>query len=169
MKNPLILLGICISITVAGIPVAGIAAAGSSTVLYQDEAISVEKSLADPNDLWIPTSDLTRVNGFELKPEGACLDDICVPVKRSSDSTLLITRSGKDWFNVTELARKIKQPYAVDHDLNVWSFGAIPAIRSRFVNQHIAPEFTLLDRQGKPVSLSQFKDMKVLLLTWASW
>ncbi|MDP6025033.1 MAG: hypothetical protein QGH99_02070 [Pseudomonadales bacterium] len=25
------------------------------------------------------------------------------------------------------------------------------------------------DRQGNRVSLSQFKDMKVLLLTWVSW
>ena len=159
MKNLLILLGISIAVPVFASP----------TVLYKDDVVSVEKSLSDPNDLWVQTTDLTRVNGFELKPEGACLDDICVPVKRSPDSDLLVTRSGTDWFNVTELARKIKQPFAVDHDQNVWSFGAIPAIRSRFVNQHIAPDFTILDRQGKPVSLSEYKDMKVLLLTWASW
>jgi hypothetical protein len=164
MKNLQILLGICIAIPLTCTP-----AVASPTVLYQDHVVAVGKSLADPNDLWVQTSDLMRVNGFELKPEGACLDDICVPVKRSPDSDLLVTRSGTDWFNVTQLARKIKQPFAVDHDLNVWSFGAIPVIRSQFVNQHIAPEFTLLDRQGKPVSLSQYKDMKVLLLTWASW
>ena len=159
MKNLLFLLGITVAIPIAASP----------TVLYQDDVVSVEKSLADANDLWVQASELTRVNGFELKPEGACLDDICVPVKRSPDSNLLVTRSGTDWFNVTELARKIKQPYAVDYDQNVWSFGAIPAIRNRFVNQHMAPQFTLLDRQGNPVSLSEYKDMKVLLLTWASW
>jgi len=169
MKNLLYLLAICIAITAAGVAVAGTPANASPTVLYQGNVLSVEKSLSDPNDLWVQTSDLMRVNGFELKPEGACLDDICVPVKRSPNSDLLVTRSGADWFNVTALARKISQPYAVDHDLNVWSLGPIPAIRSQFVNQHIAPEFTLLDRQGEPVSLSQYKDMKVLLLTWASW
>jgi len=159
MKNLLFLLGICIAIPVAATP----------TVLYQEHVVSIEKTLADPNDLWVPTVDLMRVNGFELKPEGACLDDICVPVNRGSDSSLLVSRKGIEWFNVTELARKLKQPYAVDHELNVWSLGAIPATRSRFVSQHLAPDFTLKDRQGKPVSLSEFKDMKVLLLTWASW
>ncbi len=131
--------------------------------------VGIEKSLPDPNDLWVQASELERVNGFVLKPQGACLADICVPVKRNPESNLLLTREGTDWFNVTELARKLKQPYAVDHDQSIWSFGAIPVIRNRFINQHIAPEFTLPDRQGKPVSLSQFKDMKVLLLTWASW
>jgi hypothetical protein len=159
MKHLFLLLGICVAIPVIAAP----------TVLYQDQAVSVDKSLADPNDLWVQTSDLTRVNGFELKPEGACLEDICVPVKRTPNSNLLVSRQGAEWFNVTELARRIKQPYAVDHDQEVWSFGAIPALRSRFINQHIAPDFTLLDRQGQPVSLSQYKDMKVLLLTWASW
>ena len=32
-----------------------------------------------------------------------------------------------------------------------------------------APDFTLPDRNGKPVKLSQFRGKKVLLLTWASW
>ena len=159
MKKLFFLLGICIAIPVAATP----------TVLYQGNAVSIDKALADPNDLWVPTSDLKRVNGFELKPEGACLADICVPVKRGGNDDLVVTRKGTEWFNVTALARKIKQTYAVDHELDVWSFGAIPAIRSRFEDQHVAPGFTLTDRQGKPVSLSQFKDMKVLLLTWASW
>jgi hypothetical protein len=51
------------------------------TVLYDDQVIEVERTLADPNDLWVVPSDLPRVNGFELKPEGACLDELCVPVR----------------------------------------------------------------------------------------
>ena len=48
-----------------------LATAQSVTVLYDDRVIEVERTLADPNDLWVVPDDLPRVNGFELKTEGA--------------------------------------------------------------------------------------------------
>lgn len=158
MRKIILLLGIVVSMPIF-----------AATVLYQDKVISVDEVLADPNDLWVRPKDLTRVNGFELKPEGACLDDICVPVKQNEDSDMFVTRKSKNWFNVTELSRKLRQAFVADHEADVWSFGSVPAIRNQFVDQHIAPDFTLPDRQGKPVSLSEFKGKKILLLTWASW
>ena len=142
---------------------------GSATVLYQDHAIGVTDTLADPNDLWIPAGDLTRVNGFELKPEGACLDEICVPVKQDEDSAIFITRGADQWFNVTELARRLQQPFVADHDAAIWSFGAVPATRASFMQRGIAPDFALKDRRGREVTLADYDGMKVLLLTWASW
>jgi|TARA_Y100000310_G_scaffold333585_2_gene411441 hypothetical protein len=139
------------------------------TILYQDRVIPVLNTLADPNDLWVPVSQLTEINGFELKDEGACLDDICVPVKQSEDSALYVTRQAKGWMNLTELALRLEQAYAVDHDARVWSFGDIPATRSQFVREHMAPDFELKDKDGRPVRLSEFRDRKVLLITWASW
>jgi len=141
----------------------------ANTVLYNSNIIVINDVLADPNDLWIAPSDLTRVNGFELKPEGACLNDICVPVKQEEDSDIFLKRGQKRWFNLTELARKLEQAYVFDHESSVWSFGPIPVTRQAFTNQHQAPDFSIANRQGEPVSLSQFKDMKVPLLTWASW
>lgn len=141
----------------------------NTTVLYQDRVVSIDAVLADPNDLWVSPDDLTRINDFELKPEGACLDDICVPVKQDRDSELFVTRAGDQWFNVTALARKLQQEYIQDVETSVWSFGPLPVKRNRFVSEHLAPDFTLLDRQGNPVTLSAFKNRKVLLITWASW
>jgi len=139
------------------------------TVLFDDAVVRVDRTLADPNDLWVLPADLTRINGFELKPEGACLDTFCVPVRQDEDSAMFVTRAGQGWFNVTELARRLQQAYAVDHDRQVWSFGQIPVIRQSFLQSAVAPDFTLLDRQGTPVSLSDFRGKKVLILTWASW
>jgi hypothetical protein len=139
------------------------------TVLYEHRAIPVQETLADPTDLWIRTGELTRVNGFELKPEGACIDDICVPVRQDQDSDIFITRSGQSWFNIAELADRLQQPYAVDYDQSVWSFGAIPVQRSSFVDDGIAPEFVLPDVDGEVHALSDFKGKKIMLLTWASW
>ncbi len=140
-----------------------------AVVLYEDRLVDVADTLSDPNDLWVKPSELTRVNGFELKPEGACIDDICVPVRQDENSDIFLNRGGESWFNVTELADRLQQPYAVDYDSGVWSFGAVPARRLSFVNEAKAPEFTLTDMSGNSVKLSDFKGKKIMLLTWASW
>ena len=125
--------------------------------------------LPDANDLWVRPRDLPTVNGFELKPEGACFEDICVPVQQDQDSAIFITRGDQAWFSVSELAQRLRQPYTVDYESNVWSFGAIPVSRQRFTEQGMAPDFSLPDWQGKQVALSDFKGKKIMLLTWASW
>ena len=145
------------------------AAGEAVTVLHEGRVTRIEPTLADPNDLWVLPDALPRVNGFELKPEGACLDELCVPVLQDRDSELLVIRSGQKWFNVTELARKLQQPFAVDHDHRVWSLGAIPVTRTRFLRSAMAPDFELPDRGGRLARLSDFRGKKVLLVTWASW
>lgn len=142
--------------------------AEAATVLFGGKTIEVERTLADPNDLWVTPDDLTRINGFVIKPEGACLEDICIPLPRG-DSALSITRDGVQWINATELARKVGQAYAADHETGTWSFDAIPAIRSGQLRSAIAPDFELNDRAGNVVRLSDFRGKKVLLKTWASW
>ena len=144
-------------------------ALGAAVVLYEDREIALDVTLADPTDLWIPPDQLKRVNGFELKEEGACIDDICVPVRQDVNSEIFISRQGQQWFNVAELATRVQQPYAVDYDTGVWSFGAIPAQRQGFVDQGLAPDFLLPGVDGKTYRLSDFKGKKIMLLTWASW
>ncbi len=155
-------------LTVLGLVPAG-AAAEPVTVLYDDQVIEVERTLADPNDLWIVPADLPRVNGFELKPEGACLDELCVPVLQDRDSEMFVTRAGQPWFNVTALARRLDQAYVADHDHQVWSFGEIPVTRTSFLRSAMAPDFELPNREGELVRLSDFRGTKVLIITWASW
>lgn len=139
------------------------------TVLYDDRVVEVERTLPDADDLWVMPADLPRVNGFELKPEGACLDELCVPVRQDRDSELFVSRAGQGWFNVTGLARRLQQAYAVDHDHRVWSLGQIPVTRTRFLNAAMAPDFELPNREGELVRLSDFRGKKVLVVTWASW
>ena len=152
-----------------GLAQVSMAAADSVTVLFDERVIEVERTLADPNDLWVVPAELPRVNGFELKPEGACLDDLCVPVLQDRDSAMFVTRAGQPWFNVTELARKLEQAYVADHDHRVWSFGEIPVTRTSFVRSAMAPDFELPNRDGELVRLSDFRGKKVLIVTWASW
>jgi hypothetical protein len=144
-------------------------AAAATTVLVGDQAIAIENTLDDPTDLWVTPEDMTRINGFELKPEGACYEEMCMPINQNEDSRLFVQRTGQKWINVTEMARRLQQAYAVDAESNVWSFGAVPLERTPFLKSAIAPDFALKDRTGKTVHLSDFRGKKVLLKTWASW
>ena len=105
-------------------------AAETVTVRHDGRTTTLHQTLDDPRDLWVTPEDLTRINGFVLKPEGACLDEICIPVRQDRDSELLVTRSGRKWFNVTALARKLEQPFTVDYDRRLWTFGPMPIKRS---------------------------------------
>lgn len=158
------------------VPVAVLVASVTATAqtepvraLYQNRVIELQDTLPDANDLWVQPADLPRVNDFELKPEGACLDELCVPVRQDRDSEMFVTRGGRGWFNVTELARRLEQPFVVNHEHQVWSFGAIPVARTRFFRSAVAPDFALPNREGEVVRLSDFRGKKVLIITWASW
>ena len=145
------------------------AQAGPTTVLYQDRVVELERTLNDPNDLWILPQDLPRINDFVLKPEGACLAELCIPVRQDRDSEMFVTRADQGWFNVTELARRLQQAFVVDEEHSVWSFGNIPVTRNAFLQSAMAPDFALPNRDGKLVRLSDFRGKKVLVITWASW
>lgn len=143
--------------------------ADGAKVLFNDQVVEIENILSDPTDLWVSPADLTRINGFELKPEGACLDEICIIAKEDVDGGLVINRDGQKWFNVTELARKLQQAFVHDADTGVWSFGEIPVTRKAFLESGMAPDFALEDRNGDTVHLSDFRGKKVMIITWASW
>ena len=104
-------------------------------------------------------ADLPKINEFELKPQGACRADVCIPINKQ-------WRQG-DYFQLTAFAKKIGE--SVVSDSGVWSFGEIPVVQGAYVDSRIAPDIEVPDRRGKPVRLSQFRGKKVLLVTWASW
>jgi hypothetical protein len=131
----------------------------SATVLYADSSVKLDKIRPDAKDLWVRSADLPRINQFELKPQGACRADMCIPVPKT-------LKSG-EWFNLTGFSRKLNQ--AVVADSGVWSFGEIPVVRGTFYSSRIAPDFAVPDRKGKIVHLSDFRGKKVLVVTWASW
>jgi hypothetical protein len=85
----------------------------SATVLYSDRATPVapvRRSPTDPATLWVRQQDLPRINDFEIKPEGACRADLCIPI--ASDMLR------DDYFNLTAFAARIRQavPYfRLDH------------------------------------------------------
>jgi hypothetical protein len=137
---------------------------GTATVLYQGNAITVSAT-GDGDRLLIKAEDLTRINGFELKQEGACYADICIPITKG----MLVEQNGNQWFDLTAFADLIGQPYVADSEARVWSFAEIPAKRENMMIDAMAPDFEVKDRQGKVVRMADLKGKKALIVTWSSW
>ena len=131
----------------------------TATILYGDRVTALADSRLESGDLWIPAAELSRVNEFTVKPQGACREDICIPLPKA------LKRSG--WLNLSGFARKVRQPLV--HEGTAWSLGEMPALRSGFLQSRQAPDFSAQNRQGKTVHLKDFRGRKILLLTWASW
>jgi hypothetical protein len=137
---------------------------GCVTILYQGRTITLTDARTD-HGLLIQAQDLYRVNGFELKPEGACYQDLCIPL----NDALLIEQDDRQWFNLTAFADLLGQPYVADAEANVWSFAEIPAKRQNMMVNAMAPDFEVTDRQGNVVRMTDLKGKKALIVTWSSW
>jgi hypothetical protein len=137
-----------------------------ATIIYSDKTTIVPSASPQRDDLWLSTSDLTRATGWELKPQGACLGERCVPLPQGREADFI--RSNGD-FNLATFARHLDQPVAHDDQHAVWSFGQAPEAIAGQLHSLEAPDFTLPDLDGKMHSLSDYRGKKVLLLSWASW
>ncbi len=137
---------------------------GSTTVLYQGKRVTLSET--GPGDtLLVRPEDLASINGFELKPEGACYNDLCIPLGKD----LLVEQAGRQWFDLCAFANLLEQPWVADTDARVWSFAEIPAKRERTMVNALAPDFEVTDRTGKVVRMTDLKGKKALIVTWSSW
>lgn len=137
---------------------------GSTTVLYQGKSVTLQRT-GGGDGLLIDPADLHRINGFELKPQGACYEDMCIPL----NDELLTEHDGAQWFNLTAFADLLGQPYVADTDHQVWSFAEIPAKRESMMVDAMAPDLEITDRQGNVLNLADLKGKKALIVTWSSW
>ncbi len=137
---------------------------GSTTVLYQGKTIVLHNT-GDGEGLLVRPADLPQINGFELKPEGACYQDMCIPLT----DNLLVEQNGTQWFDLTAFADLLEQPYVADTDASVWSFAEMPAKRESMMVDAQAPDVEITDRSGKVIRLADFKGKKALIVTWSSW
>ena len=124
------------------------------------------------DDLWLSTAALPAATGWELKPQGLCQDEQCVPVPAETDLARANhpTALGRqDQVNLTALARVLGQSVVRDDAHGVWSFAEAAPARRAAMQSLQAPDFTLPDLDGHPHSLSAYRGRKVFLVSWASW
>jgi len=139
------------------------------TVLYQGRENTAERAEPQGEELWVPLAELTAVSGWQLKPEGVCKDEACIPVSPVRRSALIRDSSTRTLFNLTEFARWIEQPFAHDAKNAVWYFGPPGWDWKDRLASRQAPDFSLPDLEGHMHTLSELRGQKVFLLFWASW
>lgn len=136
------------------------------TVIYADRPTPVD-AISESDSLWLDTADLARVSGWKLKPEGACKDDICIPMPPAREADFV--RADGPSFNLAAFARLLGQPVLHDDNHGVWFFGESADTRRATLASLEAPDFELPDIDGTMHRLSDYRGRKVLLSAWASW
>jgi hypothetical protein len=119
----------------------------------------------EPNfgEFAVSLDDFARATGWQLKPQGLCIDEICVPVReanRLTDGTRI---------DLVEFARVAKQNILFDRQREVAALGERADSRSESMSSLLAPDFKLPDIHGRQDSFSDFNRRKRLLLAWSSW
>ncbi len=145
-------------------PITPIHPEGSTTVLYQGKTSQLSETGSNDR-LLIRPEDLKQVNGFEVKPEGACFADMCVPL----NDTMLVEVDGEQWFVLEAFAEHMGQAFIADRQARVWSFAEMPAKRDNMMSNSMAPELEGTDRKGNIINLADLKGKKALIVTWSSW
>lgn len=114
---------------------------------------------------WVPVDQMAALTEWELKPQGACLGERCVPLPHERANEF--ERGG--WFNMAALAAHLGQPVVEDAETGTWCIGEAPADRALSLDSAMAPGFRLPDYRGTEYTLGQFLGRKVFLVSWASW
>ena len=108
----------------------------------------------------VSADDLHTATGWELKPEGLCRGEVCVPLLGRQ------VAAGPDRIDLVQWAAALQLALAVDEG-GVAAF--VPASAAPPTAGTPAPDVELPDLDGQPVSFSRFTGRKRVLLAWASW
>jgi hypothetical protein len=136
-------------------------------IIYKGRVSEVGAAKPEGDNLWLSDVDLTRASGWQFKPEGACIGDVCVPIPPARAAEFV--RDDGRTFNLAALARHLGEPVVQDDVNGVWYFGEAAATRRANLASLQAPDFELPDLDGKMHRLSDYRGKKVLLAAWASW
>ena len=99
--------------------------------------------------------------GWQIKPEGACKGDVCVPLDRSAGA------AGR--FDLVTTADRLGMAIVADAEAGLWSIGP-ESLGGRSLATAVAPELSLPDvLTGADVKLSSFLGQKVVLAVWAPY
>ncbi len=139
------------------------------TILTSASEATPSSARAEGGSLWVRSDELLASTGWELKPEGMCRGEICVPLPADRAASVVVERDGATWVDVAGFAGYIKQTSAHDDATGTWYFGPGPEERRGQFQLLDAPDFELPDLDGRKHRLSDYRGKKVLLALWASW
>jgi hypothetical protein len=110
------------------------------------------------DDLNIDRADFEAGTGWQLKPEGACKGEVCIPLGEPAGRVV----------NVPKLAQAMGLPLVAEAAHKLWALGP-ESIGGRALTTAEAPDLCLRDVDGKEFQLSSLRGQKVLIYAWAPY
>jgi hypothetical protein len=92
--------------------------------------------------------------GWDIKPEGACKGEVCVPLPGG--------------FDLSDAAGRLGMELVHDSDRAVWALGP-ESLTGRALVSAQAPELVLNDIDGNEFRLSSLRGKKVVIVAWAPY
>lgn len=96
--------------------------------------------------------------GWDIKPEGACKGEVCVP----------LSGAASDGFDLVATAERLGMAVVSDADAGVHAVGPESFGGTALVTAD-APDVTLRDLEGNDVRLSDLRGRKVVLTAWSPY
>jgi hypothetical protein len=106
--------------------------------------------------LQITAAEFAAGTGWEIKPEGACKADLCVPLGKPAQ------------FSAAETAERLGMEIVHDAEEGLWAIGP-ETLGQRALATAVAPELVLDDINGNEFRLSSLRGQKVALVAWAPY
>ncbi len=109
--------------------------------------------LLDRSD--ISAEEFQRLTGWEIKPQGACKGDICVPLPDKA-------------FDFVKTAECLGMALVEDPQEHVWTLGP-ETLTGRALAGTDTADFSLPDLDGNEFRMSSLLGQKVLVVAWAPY
>jgi hypothetical protein len=106
----------------------------------------------------VDPGELASRTGWEIRPEGACRADRCVPLPDHDPDGPL---------EAELLAHRLQMALVADEDHGLWALG--PESGGRALLSADMPDLELPDRHGRPFSLRSLRGTRIVMVAWASW
>ena len=110
--------------------------------------------------LAVTDDEFQQLTGWEIKPEGACKDERCVPLATG-------VRDADGLLDLAAVVSRLGMPIADDEEHGLWAIGSESG--GRVLESARMPDVVLPDFGGQPFDVASLRGRKVLLLAWASW
>ena len=127
-----------------------------------DDVRRVAATVADGRVLVDPAS-LPIALDWELKPEGLCRNDVCVPVRERADLFV------GEQVDLALVAAALGRSSVVDTDARLVAVALPAEQRRQALDALVAPPVTLPDLDGNLHSFDEWHNDKKLLVAFSSW
>jgi hypothetical protein len=109
--------------------------------------------------LTVETAVFEARTGWELKPEGACKGEVCIPLADPPTG---------DTVQLDDLAEAMGLPLVHDENHGLWALGP-EALSGRALSTAVAPNLTLPTLEGDTFELASLRGKKVFLYAWSPY